>query len=86
MISKADPGQLRQLMVGLKAAFKGETLLGQGILSSSNKPMKIGRTLKITINNRNDYKTKLSKEKGFPVELQGKFINEGCDYKYKLKP
>ena len=73
MISKADPAQLGKLLIGLKAAIKGETLVGYGILSSSNKPVKIGKTTKITITSVKEYKTKLSKEKGFPKELQGNF-------------
>ena len=61
MISKADIGQLKQLVAGLKAAFSGQSLIGTGILSSSNKPVKIGQTTKISVSSRADYKTKLSK-------------------------
>lgn len=61
MISKADTAQLKQLVAGLKAAFSGQSLIGTGILSSSNKPVKIGQTTKISVTSRADYKTKLSK-------------------------
>ena len=53
--------KLKQLVAGLKAAFSGQSLIGTGILSSSNKPVKIGQTTKISVTSRADYKTKLSK-------------------------
>lgn len=71
MISKGNPDEIKKLCSGLKLALKGESLLGKGLLSSADKkPVKIGRTLKISIASKKDYKTKLSREKGFPVELQ----------------
>lgn len=71
MISKGDPIEIKKLCSGLKLALKGESLLGLGLLSSADKrPVKIGKTLKIAISSKRDYKTKLSREKGFPVELQ----------------
>jgi len=75
MRANAFAPSLKQLCAGLKAAFKGETLVGFGILSSSNKPAKIGRTTRINISSRADYKTKLSKDKGFPSELQEFTVN-----------
>lgn len=70
MISKAENSQLQKFCKGLKLGLKGESLVGTGLLSSGIvKPKKIGKTLKININSKADYKTKLSKEKGFPQEL-----------------
>lgn len=71
MISKGNPDDIKKLCSGLKLALKGESLLGKGLLSSADKkPTKIGKTLKITITSKKDYKAKLSREKGFPTELQ----------------
>ena len=71
MISKGEPEKLKQLCMGLKKGLSGETLVGTGLLSSTTtKPTKIGRTLKLRILSREDYKTKLSRNKGFPPELQ----------------
>ena len=74
MISKADTGQLKQLVAGLKAAFSGQSLIGTGILSSSNKPVKIGQTTKISVLSRADYKTKLSKGPDFLFILFWNFV------------
>jgi len=71
MISKGEPDKLRQLCNGLKKGLSGETLVGSGLLSSTiTKPAKIGRTTKLRILSRADYKTKLSKNSGFPAELR----------------
>ena len=71
MISKADPGQLKKLLSAIKTSFEGKTLVGVGVLASAtNKPVKIGKTTKINILSRDDYKTKLSKKSGIPAELE----------------
>ena len=71
MISKADPGQLKKLLSAIKTSFEGKTLVGVGVLTSAtNKPVKIGKTTKINILSRDDYKTKLSKKSGIPAELE----------------
>ena len=71
MISKADPGQLKKLLSAMKTSFEGKSLVGVGVLASAtNKPVKIGRTTKINILSRDDYKTKLSKKAGIPAELE----------------
>ena len=71
MISKADPGQLKKLLSAMKTSFEGKSLVGVGVLASAtNKPVKIGRTTKINILSREDYKTKLSKKAGIPAELE----------------
>ena len=84
MISKGNPDEIKKLCSGLKLALKGESLLGKGLLSSADKkPVKIGRTLKISIGPKKDYKTKLSREKGFPVELE-EFQANGIGLRYGL--
>ena len=76
MISKGNLDEIKKLCSGLKLALKGENLLSKGLLSSADKkPVKIGRRLKISIGSKKDYKTKLSREKGFPVELQEFQVN-----------
>ena len=69
MLSKADPEKLRQLISGLKKGLAGESLIGTGLLSSATtKPTKIGRTTKLRILSRDDYRAKIG-TKGFPNEL-----------------
>ena len=51
-------------------------MVGTGLLSSSLiRPKKIGKTTKINITSKADYKTKVSREKGFPAELQEFYAN-----------